>query len=153
MLPRATDSAAPSAPVVIAAPADAGSAAQDGLARVSWARTVWRLAARPDLHPWSASWRLGSPGPLVLVAAALGLLALLLAAGCTTVVPQSGLQTAAFEAPGPGVRCESVLVSREVQIPPAGEVADVRLTIRDLPQLSGKLRVLVRRFGHAAGTV
>src|SRR5947209_7593453 len=48
-------------------------------------------------------------------------------------------------APASNLRCESVLVSQEVQIPPAGDLADVRVTIEDIPRVLGKLRVLVRK--------
>ena len=51
----------PPRPLVIAAPT--GPRAQDELVRVSWARTVLRLALEPDENPWSPSWRLRRRGP------------------------------------------------------------------------------------------
>ena len=47
--------------------------------------------------------------------------------------------------------CETVLVSHEVRIPPDGVLADVRLTIEDLPPVAGKLRVLVRHPAFESG--
>lgn len=134
-------------PLLIATPLpEAGAPSdEDGLARVSWPRTVARLALEPGQHPWSAGWRLQRRGPLWLLAAAVLLLLLFAAAGCASAPPQSLLDSARAPAPAAGLHCESVLVSQEVQIPPAGELADVRLTIRDLPEVQGKLRVLVRR--------
>jgi len=38
-------------------------APDDGLVRVRWPRTVWRLALEPAVHPWAAHWRLGRRAP------------------------------------------------------------------------------------------
>jgi hypothetical protein len=134
--------AAGSGPVVVA---QALPAPEDGLRRVSWPLTIWRLALEPAVHPWAARWRLRRRGPLAAVVLALILLLLLAASGCSSAPLQSLRSAAISPAPGQGLRCESVLVSQEVQVPPEGELADVRLTIDDLPQAMGKLRLLVRR--------
>jgi hypothetical protein len=122
-----------------------GPEPDDELARVPWARTVVRLALDPEQHPWRRGWRLGRKGPLVVVAFALLVLLVFAASGCASVPPQSLRQQVAAPAPASGARCESVLVSHELQIPAEGELADLRLTIDDLPPALGKLRVLVRR--------
>ena len=51
-------------------------APDDGLVRVCWPLTIWRLALDPEAHPWSARWRLRRRAPL---AAVIGALLLLLA--------------------------------------------------------------------------
>ena len=117
----------------------------DELARVSWPRTIWRLAVQPEQHPWKRGWRLTRRGPLYAVIAAVLLLLLFAASGCASVPRQSILQRAISPAPAAGARCESVLVSQELQIPPEVELADLRLTIEEIPPVVGKLRVLVRR--------
>jgi hypothetical protein len=134
----------PRRPLVIAVP-EQGQALDGELHRVSWARTIWRLAVEPAQHPWSPTWALRSRGPLVAVAIATGVLALLLFSGCAGAPPQSLLQSTTSPKPSAPARCESLLVSRELQIPPAGELGDARLTIEDIPPVVGKLRVLVRR--------
>ena len=65
--PAPSSGPAPASRVVIATRVP-GEAAEDGLARVSWARTLFRLAVEPGVHPWSASWRLRHRAPLVVVA-------------------------------------------------------------------------------------
>src|SRR5262249_27138003 len=49
-------------------------APDDGLVRVSWPRTVWRLALEPAVHPWAAHWTLRRGAPLLAVIAAIALL-------------------------------------------------------------------------------
>ena len=69
MTPRAP-SAAADAPI-----ADSGRlvvatalhAPDDGLVRVSWPRTIWRLVLEPSVHPWSAHWRLRAKAPAAAV--------------------------------------------------------------------------------------
>src|SRR5205823_12167812 len=124
---------------------------EDELERVSWPRTVLRLAVQPELHPWKRAWRLQRRGPLFALAAAVLLLLLLAASGCASTPRQSLRQGASAPQPGQGVRCESLLVSQELQLPLEGELGDVRLAIRDIPEVTGKLRVLVRqpRFAGA----
>jgi len=119
--------------------------AEDGLQRVSWARTLFRLMVAPGLHPWSASWRLRRRGPLAIVALAALLLLLFALSGCASAPTQSARIWTPAPRPASNLRCESVLVSQEVQIPPTGDLADVRVTIEDIPRVLGKLRVLVRR--------
>src|SRR5438067_511740 len=132
---------APEGRMVVAALAEAEG--EDGLARVSWPRTILRLALEPGEHPWSNRWRLRRRAPLAAVVVAI-LLLLLFAAGCASVPPQSLHESASAPAAAEGLHCETVLVSREVQIPAEGELAEVRLTIDGLPAVAGKLRVLVR---------
>jgi hypothetical protein len=134
--------AAGSGPLVVAR---ALPAPDDGLRRVSWPLTICRLALEPGLHPWSARWRLYRRGPVAALAVALLLLLLFAASGCSSAPRHSLRSSASSPPPSRGLRCESVLVSQEIQVPPEGELADVRLTIEDLPQTTGKLRVLVRR--------
>src|SRR5207237_5466323 len=119
--------------------------AEDGLERVSWARTVLRLTVAPGLHPWSASWRLRRRGPLAAVALAVLLLLLFALSGCASAPTQSARIWTPAPRASSSLRCESVLVSQEVQIPATGELADVRVTIEDIPRVLGKLRILVRR--------
>jgi hypothetical protein len=52
--PVASSGQAPPARVVIATRIP-GSAGEDGIVRVSWVRTIVRLAVDPGMHPWSAS--------------------------------------------------------------------------------------------------
>ncbi|MGZ6125067.1 MAG: hypothetical protein ACXWLR_08910, partial [Myxococcales bacterium] len=134
--------AAGNGPLVVA---HALPAPEDGLVRVSWPRTIWRLALEPALHPWKAGWRLRRAGPVAAVALALLLLLLFAASGCSSAPLQSLRASASSPRTARGLRCESVLVSQEVQVPPEGELADLRLTIDELPEAMGKLRVLVRR--------
>ncbi len=116
----------------------------DELARVGWLITIWRLALEPDQHPWKRGWRLRHRAPLAVLGAALLLLLLLASSGCASVPRQSFSQSTNAPQPPEGARCESLLVSQEIQVPLEGELADLRLTIRDLPEVAGKLRVLVR---------
>jgi hypothetical protein len=120
-------------------------APDDGLVRVSWPRTVWRLLLEPSVHPWAAHWRLRRRAPLAVVIAAILLLLLFAASGCASAPRQSLRSSTPSPRPAQGIRCESILVSQEVQVPPEGELGDLRLTIDDVPQAMGKLRVLVRR--------
>jgi hypothetical protein len=146
MIGRAPGLAAdpPAAPDRLAIATPIGEA-DDALAPVSWPRTIWRLAVQPEVHPWSLGWRLKRHAPLATVAAAVLLLLLLAASGCASAPRQSLRNWAVAPRPSGGARCESVLVSQEIQVPPEGELADVRLTINEIPPMLGKLRVLVRR--------
>src|SRR5579859_1511538 len=117
---------------------------EEELDRVGWLATIFRLALEPDQHPWKRGWRLLHRAPLVVVGVALLLLALLFSSGCASAPLQSFSQSTSAPRPAEGARCESVLVSQEIQVPLEGELADLRLTIRDLPETTGKLRVLVR---------
>ena len=142
--------AAPSAPsphaeedaIVVAT---ALPAPEDGLVRVGWLRTTCRLAVEPRVHPWAARWRLRHRGPILLVAASVLLLVLFALSGCASAPLESLRTSTAAPHPAQGLRCESLLVSREVQVPAQGELADLRLTIDGIPPSMGKLRVLVRR--------
>src|SRR3989454_645718 len=125
-------------------------APDDGLVRVSWPLTIWRLALDPEAHPWSARWRLRRPAPLAAVIAALLLLLLFALGGCSSAPLQSLRSSTAAPRPAQGLRCESVLISQEVQVPPEGELGDLRMTIDDVPPVLGKLRILVRRPRFAA---
>jgi hypothetical protein len=129
--------------VVVAAPLERH--VEEDLSRVPWVRTIARLALEPDQHPWKRGWRLRHRAQLVAVAAALLLLALLATSGCASAPLQSLSRATSAPRPAAGARCESVLVSQEIQVPLEGELADLRLTIRDLPQATGKLHVLVRQ--------
>src|SRR4051794_37575081 len=91
--------------------------AEDGLERVSWARTLFRLSVEPALHPWSASWRLRRRGPVVAVALAALLLLLFALSGCASAPQQSVRNWTPAPRASSKLRCESVLVSQEVQIP------------------------------------
>jgi hypothetical protein len=134
-------------PIVIAT---ALPAPEDGLVRVGWARTIARLALEPRAHPWAARWRLRDRMPLALVLASALLLLLFAASGCASTPLESVRGSTVSPRPPRGLRCESLLVSREVQVPPEGELADLRLTVDDIPPVTGKLRVLVRRPRFAA---
>ena len=125
-------------------------APDDGLVRVCWPLTIWRLALDPEAHPWSARWRLRRPAPLAAVIAALLLLLLFALGGCSSAPLQSLRSSTAAPRPAQGLRCESVLISQEVQVPPEGELGDLRMTIDDVPPVLGKLRILVRRPRFAA---
>jgi hypothetical protein len=133
---------APEGPLVVAVPVEKES--EDGLEKVSWPVTILRLTVEPFAHPWSSRWRLRRRAPLVAVGVAVLLLLLFAASGCASAPRQSLRDTAPVPAASQGLRCETVLVSHEVQIPPEGELSDVRLTVEDLPPLPGKLRLLVR---------
>ena len=122
-----------------------GTGAEDGLRRVSWPRTLVRLTVEPGVHPWSASWRLRRRGPLAAVVVALLLLALFALSGCASAPKQSVRNWTPAPRASSNLRCESVLVSHEVQIPAEGDLGDVRVTIEDIPRVLGKLRILVRR--------
>src|SRR5205809_7753702 len=79
---------------------------EEELTRVSWARTIWRLALQPDAHPWSNTWRLRRRAPLVAVALALLLLLLFAASGCASAPPGSLRSTTAAPPTAEGLRCE-----------------------------------------------
>ena len=144
MLPKtAADRSVPHQRLVVAVPLEKDRG--DELAPVSWPRTVWRLAVAPGQHPWKPAWRLRQRARLAVVAAAVVLLLLLAASGCASAPRQSILRSAAAPAPAKAARCETLLVSQELQIPPSGEISDLRLTIDGIPEVAGKLRVLVRR--------
>ena len=121
-------------------PDDAGE-----LAQVSWPRTILRLALDPARHPWERNWRLSRRGPLYAFAAAALVLLLFALSGCASTPPISLRQWASASQPTSGARCETVLVSQEIQVPPEGTLSDVRLTIQDIPEVAGKLRILVRQ--------
>ncbi|MFL5458560.1 MAG: hypothetical protein ACJ78X_19350 [Myxococcales bacterium] len=148
--PAPTSGPAPASRVVIATRVP-GSTAEDGLARVSWGRTLLRLAVEPGIHPWTASWRLRRRAPLVVVAVSVLLLLLFALSGCASAPTQSVRNWTPAPRGSSNLRCESVLVSQEVQIPPTGDLADLRVTIEDIPRVLGKLRVLVRHPRFAAG--
>ncbi|MFL5312508.1 MAG: hypothetical protein ACJ79H_18900 [Myxococcales bacterium] len=144
MLPKSAAAASvPHRRLVVAVALE--KAAGDELARVSWARTVWRLAVEPGQHPWRPAWRLRHHGALAVVAAAVVLLLLLAASGCASAPRQSILRSVPAPVPAKAARCETLLVSQELQVPLAGRIGDLRLTIDGLPEVAGKLRVLVRR--------
>ena len=128
--------------VVVAAPVSPHL--EDELSRVPWLLTIARLSLEPDQHPWKRGWRLRHRAQLVAVGTALLLLALLATAGCASAPLQSFSQSAAVTRAAAGARCESVLVSQEIQVPLEGNLADLRLTLRGLPEATGKLHVLVR---------
>src|SRR5438105_3451032 len=98
---------APGGRMVVAALAEAES--EDGLARVSWPRTILRLALEPGEHPWSSRWRLRRRAPLIAVALAL-LLLLLFADGCASAPPQSLHSSTGAPPAAEGLHCETVLV-------------------------------------------
>ena len=128
MLPKsAADPSVPHRRLVVAVALDKGPGEQ--LARVSWRRTVWRLAVEPRQHPWMPAWRLRRRAPLAVVATAVLLLLLLAASGCASVPRQSILRSVVAPIPAKAARCETLLVSQEVQIPPSGELSDLRLTV------------------------
>jgi len=86
--PAAADpQSSPSGRLVVAAPLEQQN--EDGLARVSWPRTIWRLLLQPDAHPWSSRWQLRRRAPLVAVALAFLLLLLFAAGGCASAPPRS----------------------------------------------------------------
>ena len=64
---------------------------------------------------------------------------------CASAPPESLLRDAQAHRLAGGLRCESVIVSQEIQVPLAGNLADVRVTLRDVPETVGALRVLVRQ--------
>jgi len=142
--PASSSGPAPHARVVVATRIP-GTESEDGLRRVSWARTLLRLTVEPGVHPWSASWRLRRRGPLAAVAVALLLLALFALSGCASTPKQSVRNWTPAPRGSSNLRCESVLVSHEVQIPAEGDLGDVRVTIEDIPRVLGKLRILIRR--------
>jgi hypothetical protein len=120
-------------------------APEEELSRVGWPLTVLRLALSPGQHPWRRGFRVRRKGPILAVAAALLLLLFFAASGCSSTPRQSLLQTASAAAEGEGARCDTMLVSQELQIPPQGELSDLRVVLQDLPEVVGPLRVLVRR--------
>ena len=128
-------------PLIVATPLDEP---EDGLVRVGWPLTIARLAAAPEQHPWSARWKLRRRGALLVAGASVLLLLLFAASGCASGPMESLHASAMAPAPSRELRCESVVVSRELQIPAEGELSDLRLTIDALPAMLGKLRVLVR---------
>ena len=135
------------APIVVARPLPAPD---DGLVRVGWLRTIGRLALEPRVHPWTAHWRLRRRAPLAAVVVALLFLLLFAASGCSSIPLQSVRSSVISPHPAQGLRCESVLISQEVQVPPEGELGDLRVTIDDIPPALGKLRILVRKPRFAA---
>jgi hypothetical protein len=118
---------------------------EDELSRVSWPRTIVRLALDPAQHPWRRGWALRRRAPLYLAVLAVLLLLLLAAAGCASPPTQSLFGRASTPPPPSGARCETIVVSQELQVPPEGELADLRLTVDNIPEVVGKLRALVRR--------
>src|ERR1700747_3122520 len=66
-------------------------------------------------------------------------------AACASAPPESLQREGRAQRIASGLRCESVISSQEIQVPLTGNLADVRLTLRDLPETVGDLRVLVRR--------
>jgi hypothetical protein len=64
---------------------------------------------------------------------------------CASAPPESLLRDAKATRLAGGLRCESVIVSQEIQVPLQGNLADVRVTLRDVPETVGALRVLVRQ--------
>ena len=142
-LPQPARTEAPHRRIVVATPVEPD--VEEDLERVSWPLTVLRLAVQPSSHPWKRGWRLTQRAPLVAVAIGALLLMLLAASGCASAPALSIKQRAAVPSPPPGMRCESILVSQELQLPPDGELGEVRVTLRDIPEVTGKLRVLVRK--------
>src|SRR5471032_2300424 len=63
---------------------------------------------------------------------------------CASAPPESLQRDAHASRLAGGLRCESVIVSQEV-LPLSGNLADVRVTLRDVPETVGSLRVLVRK--------
>src|SRR4051812_4103398 len=120
-------------------------APEEELARVSWPLTVARLALAPEQHPWSHGFRVRRRAPLVVTAIALLLLLLFAASGCSSTPQQSLHQRVSAASAAETARCDTLLVSQELQVPPDGELSDLRLTIRDIPEVTGPLRILVRR--------
>ena len=144
MLPDpAAEASVPHERLVVAVALEKGSGEE--LVRVSWPRTIWRLAVEPGQHPWKPGWRLRRRAPLAVVAAAVVLLLLLAASGCASAPRQSILRLATAPITAKGARCETLLLSQELQIPPSADIGDLRLTIQNVPRVAGKLRVLVRR--------
>ena len=141
--PQPARTEAPHRRIVVATPVEPD--VEEDLERVSWPLTVLRLAVQPSSHPWKRGWRLTQRAPLVAVAIGALLLMLLAASGCASAPALSIKQRAAVPSPPPGMRCESILVSQELQLPPDGELGEVRVTLRDIPEVTGKLRVLVRK--------
>ena len=112
---------------------------EDELSRVSWALTVLRLALDPSQHPWRRGWELRRRAPLHVAALAVLLLLLLAVAGCASPPTQSLYERASTPAPPPGARCETIVVSQELQVPPEGVLADLRLTVGNIPEVVGKI--------------
>lgn len=59
--------------------------------------------------------------------------------------------TAPAGAAAASIRCDTLLVSHALQIPPDGELTDLRLLIERIPAAEGSLRVLVHRPAFDAG--
>src|SRR5947209_12069415 len=95
---------APEGRIVVATPLT--HEAEDGVARVSWLRTVLRLAAEPEQHPWSSRWTLRHPGAIAALALALLLLLLFAASGCATVPLQSLPFAVSAPDAAQGLRCD-----------------------------------------------
>src|SRR5229473_827828 len=91
---------------------------EDELSRVSWPRTIVRLALDPAQHPWRRGWALRRRAPLYLAVLAVLLLLLLAAAGCASPPTQSLFGRASTPPPPSGARCETIVVSQELQVPP-----------------------------------
>src|SRR5262249_4554074 len=119
--------------IVVATPLEPD--VDEDLERVSWPLTVLRLAAQPSAHPWKRGWRVTQAAPLIGVA--IGALPLLLFAtsGGASAPARSVSQRAAVPTPPAGMRCESLLISQELQLPSEGELGEVRLTLRDIPEV------------------
>jgi hypothetical protein len=75
----------------------------------------------------------------------------LLLVGCASEPLQSLQRDARASRLAGGLRCESIVASQEIQLPLSGNLADVRLTLRDVPETIGALRVLVRQPRFNAG--
>lgn len=142
-LPQPARSEAPRRRIVVATPLE--PQVDEDLERVSWPLTIARLALQPRLHPWKRGWSVKQKGPLVAVAIGAVLLVLFALSGCASTPKLSISQRTSVPAPPAGMRCESILVAQELQLPSEGELGDVRLTLRDIPEVTGSLRVLVRK--------
>src|SRR4051812_2395200 len=93
-------------------------APEDELSRVGWPLTIVRLALAPEQHPWRRDFRVRRRWPLFAVAAALLLLLLFALGGCSSTPRQSLMQGASAATQGDVARCDTMLVSQELQVPP-----------------------------------
>jgi hypothetical protein len=75
----------------------------------------------------------------------------LLAASCAEAPLESLQRDARANRLAGGLRCESIVASQEIQMPLTGNLGDVRVTLREVPETIGALRVLVRHPRFAAG--